>query len=139
MREHGVYTIFRRIVVHKAAGHNESLSLEVGVRALLILPDKFLTGVSTWNVRTLYNTRGLAQVVREMRTYRFQILWTSEIRWTESGRLESEGTRADLLYSEGQRHEGSVGILLNKMTSETVKLGTAKRQNNNDKTTIKIL
>lgn len=85
----------------------------------------------------LYSSGGIAQVLREMRTYRLQILGISEIRWTGIGRLELEGTR--IFYSEGQRHERGVVILLHK--EESVLLGTDNNNNegNNGKATIRIL
>ena len=41
--------------------------------------------VAAWNVRTLYETGKTAQVAKEMRRYRLDILGISEMRWLDSG------------------------------------------------------
>jgi len=47
--------------------------------------------------------------LREMRSYKLQILGVCEMRWTGSGRMESEGDT--ILYSGGRLHERGVGVL----------------------------
>ena len=66
----------------------------------------------------MYITGRLAQVLRGMRSYKQQILGLSEMRWTESGRMESEG--ATILYSGEQLHERGVGIILGKEAARTL-------------------
>lgn len=41
--------------------------------------------VGCWNVRTLYLTRKLAQVVNKMERYKIELLGISETRWTGNG------------------------------------------------------
>lgn len=59
---------------------------------LMIFNAKSYTRVGTWNIRTLYQSGRLEQVLREMRTYHLDILGVSELRWTGQGRFDSEGT-----------------------------------------------
>lgn len=54
-----------------------------------ILSAKTLTKIGTWNVRTLYQTGNLAQVIREAENYKLEILGISEMRWTGNGRMTS--------------------------------------------------
>ena len=77
-----------------------------------LLTAKSHTKIGTWNVRTLYSTGKLAQVLKEMRGYQLDILGISEMRWTGSGKIESDGMT--VYYSGGTRHERGVGIILNK-------------------------
>jgi len=50
-----------------------------------LLTAKSPTKIGTWNVRTLYSTGKLAQVLNEMKHYKLDILGISEMRWTDSG------------------------------------------------------
>ncbi|XP_048743102.2 uncharacterized protein LOC125656542 [Ostrea edulis] len=50
-----------------------------------VLRPKITRRVGCWNVRTLYQTGKLAQVVREMEHYKIELLGVSEARWTGSG------------------------------------------------------
>ena len=72
--------------------------------------------VSTWNVRTLYQSGKLENLKREMKSLKVNILGVSEVRWTEIGKLVDEETT--FMYSGGLKHENGVGILLDKMTSK---------------------
>jgi len=95
-------------------GSNESRK-EVGVRIRGILTSKHHTRIATWNVRTLFDTGKLAQVVKEMNTFHLAILVVSEMRWTGPDKLISEDVT--VLYSDGNKHERGVGILLSKEVS----------------------
>jgi len=48
------------------------------------LKPKAKTRIACWNVRTLYQTGKLAQVVREFHNYSLDILGVCEARWTGS-------------------------------------------------------
>ena len=81
------------------------------------LKPKRRTRVACWNVRTLYQTGKLAQVVREFDEYRLDILGVSEARWSGSGkrRLASGHT---ILYSgraDDQHTEGVAMIITSRM------------------------
>ena len=49
------------------------------------LKPKEKTKIAFWNVRTLYQTGKLAQVVREFQNYGLDILGVCDARWTGSG------------------------------------------------------
>jgi hypothetical protein len=45
------------------------------------------TRIGSWNVRTLFQKRKLAQLNREMDRYKLDILGVSEVRWNRSGQI----------------------------------------------------
>ena len=63
-----------------------------------LLKPKHKLNIGTGNVRTMYQTGKLAQIVNECNNYKIDILGISEARWTGSGkrRLDSGHT---LLFS----------------------------------------
>jgi len=72
-----------------------------------------MTQTGTWNVRTLFESRKLAQVFRERKRYRLEVLGINEMRWTGQGKLTSEDTT--VLYSrEEENHVKGLGFLLGK-------------------------
>ena len=77
------------------------------------LKPKQITRIACWNVRTLYQTGKLAQVVREFDNYNLDILGISEARWTESGKRKLASGHT-IIYSgrnDGNHTEG-VALLL---------------------------
>ena len=83
-----------------------------------LLTAKSRTKIGTWNVRTLYSTGKLDQVINEMKHYQLDILCISEMRWTDCGRIESEVMT--IYYSGGTKHEKGVGIILTKEMAKSV-------------------
>ena len=74
---------------------------------------KNTTKIGTWNVRTLYQSGRLNQVLKEMLHYKIDILGLCEMRWTGSGKLNSNGI--SVIYSgHPQYHFLGVGICMNK-------------------------
>ena len=69
-------------------------------------------------MRTLYSAGKLAQVINEMKRYNLDVLGISEMRWTESGKMDSDGTT--IFYSGGSKHERGVGIMLTAKVAQTV-------------------
>ena len=53
-----------------------------------------------------------------MRHYQLDILGISEMRWTDSGKIESDGMT--IYYSGGTKHEKGVGIILTKEMAKSV-------------------
>ncbi|KAK2153143.1 hypothetical protein NP493_2351g00014 [Ridgeia piscesae] len=43
-----------------------------------LLGPKTMVSIGKWNVRTMNKTSNLAQVIREMKRYRLEILWVRE-------------------------------------------------------------
>ena len=76
---------------------------------------KIRLDIGFWNVRTMYDTGRLAQVISEMQRYKLSILGVSECRWTGSGRMKTSSGET-ILYSgrdDDQHHEG-VAVILKK-------------------------
>ena len=76
--------------------------------------------IACWDVRTLYQTGKLAQVVREFQNYGIDILGVREVRWTGSGQraLASGHT---ILYSgrlDGHHTEG-VALIMSREKERT--------------------
>lgn len=67
-----------------------------------------------WNVKTMYQLGKTAQVCRQMRMYKLDILGVSECRWTSFGKLQTQ-TGETIIYSghEDQHHHG-VAIIMSK-------------------------
>ena len=70
---------------------------------------KTLLRLGTWNVRTMVETGKTAQVAREMRRYNISILGVSEIRWTNSGKIEL-ATGETLCYSGRSDDQHAEGV-----------------------------
>ena len=77
------------------------------------LKPKQTTRIACWNVRTLYQTGKLAQVVREFDNYKLDILGISEARWTQSGRRKLASGHT-IIYSgrDDNNHTEGVALLL---------------------------
>ena len=85
------------------------------------LKPKEKTKIACWNVRTLYQTGKLAQLVREFQNYGLDILGVCEARWTGSGQraLASGHT---ILYSgrlDGHHTEG-VALIMSREKERTL-------------------
>ena len=61
----------------------------------------------------------LENVKKEMERLKVNVLGLSEIGWT--GARSSKTGNFTIFYSEGDQHEGGVGMLLDKETSKCVK------------------
>ena len=78
-----------------------------------------ITGLATWNIRTLFQTGKMAQVIREFENYQLDILELTEIRWVGGGRIRNELTT--LLYSGPEEvHEKGVGPMLNREAANSL-------------------
>ena len=74
--------------------------------------------IATWNVRTMYQSGKMDSIVMEMKRMKINILGVCEVRWTQSGKLASEGTT--FMYSGGTEHKHDIGIFLNEETAKCV-------------------
>ncbi|PIO72196.1 hypothetical protein TELCIR_05887 [Teladorsagia circumcincta] len=84
-----------------------------------VFSPKNKTYIGTWTVRTLIRTGNLAQLLREFKRYRLDMLGISEIRWIGNGRMSSDDKT--ILYSgHSEKHEGGVGIVLNKKATNAL-------------------
>ncbi|KAL9983948.1 hypothetical protein ACROYT_G006197 [Oculina patagonica] len=86
-----------------------------------LLGPKAITRIGCWNVRTMYECGKAAQVAKEMKENRVDILGVSESRWTGSGSVVlADGTT--ILYSgrkDGQ-HQGGVALMLNSLSAKAL-------------------
>ena len=65
--------------------------------------------VGTWNVQTLWTTGKLELLRNEMKRFRYDIVDSSEVRWTGKG----ETSNRDFIWSgEDKAHVRGVGMLL---------------------------
>src|SRR6218665_3525325 len=81
-------------------------------------PCKEKISVETWNVRTMLRPGKLANVIREMRNTKLDILGLSEVRWKEGGDFTSDGVR--VIYTEGKGGQSGVAILLEERIAKCV-------------------
>ena len=86
-----------------------------------ILSPKHTSVIGCWNVRTLYETGRLSQVIREMDQCGISILGISECKWTGSGRF-IHNTGAVICWSgrNDGLHHGGVAIILRKSASRSL-------------------
>jgi len=77
--------------------------------------------VGSWNVRTMYQTGKLAQVVKEMDNYNLDILAVSESRWTGQGK-KTLNTGHTIIYSgrNDNQHTEGVAIIMKKGLDNTL-------------------
>ncbi|XP_056017310.1 craniofacial development protein 2-like [Ostrea edulis] len=78
-----------------------------------ILGPKTTLQLGCWNVRTLYQTGRLAQVVREMENDNINLLAVSEERWTGSG-IRQLASKHHIAFSERQDnyHDRDVALIM---------------------------
>src|SRR6218665_1681799 len=81
-------------------------------------PCKEKISVGTWNVRTMLRQGKLANVIREMRKTKLDILGLSEVRWKEGGDFTSDGGRA--IYTEAKGGQSGVAVLLEERIAKCV-------------------
>ena len=75
--------------------------------------------VATWNVRTLHSCGKLYEVEREFARLKIDVLGLSEVRWTNSGKVDTGGT---VFYYKGDEkyHQRGVGFMVNKSVARSV-------------------
>ncbi|XP_061194738.1 craniofacial development protein 2-like [Saccostrea echinata] len=80
-----------------------------------VLRPKITRRVGCWDVRTLYQTGKLAQVVREIEHYKIELLGVSETRWTGNGSKQLV-TGHQILYSgrTDEYHSRGVELIITK-------------------------
>jgi hypothetical protein len=65
--------------------------------------------IGCWNVRTMYETRKQAQVIREMRAYKLHLIGISECRWTGCGKRMTN-----------DKHHRGVAIVMNRNITKAI-------------------
>ena len=79
---------------------------------------KFNSRIATWNVRTMYQSGKMDNIIMEMKRMKISILGVCEVRWKKSGKVTSEGTT--FIYSGGMEHKHGVGIFFDESTAKCV-------------------
>ena len=85
-----------------------------------LLGPKTKISIGTWNVRTMNEASKLAQVIREMKRYRLDILGVSECRWTGSGRQVSHDGSTILHSGHEDIHIRGVAFVISKQKANTL-------------------
>lgn len=85
------------------------------------LSPKHTTVIGCWNVRTLYETGRLSQVINEMIQCKIDILGISESHWTVSGHI-THNSGAVIYYSgkEDGNHQAGVAVIMSKAASKAL-------------------
>ena len=63
-----------------------------------LLSPRHTIRISTWNVRSMYQTGKTSSIAEELRNYNLEILGLSEVRWIQSGKCKLS-TGETVLYS----------------------------------------
>ena len=90
---------------------NQTL-LEVDTPGMDSLKPIEKTSIACWNVRALYQTGKLAQVIREFQNYGLDILWVCEVRWTGSGQRALASGHTILHSGRLDGHHTGKGVAL---------------------------
>ncbi|KAK2187090.1 hypothetical protein NP493_179g01048 [Ridgeia piscesae] len=98
----------------------ESLHQEGRCATDSLLGPKTKISIGTWNVRTMNEASKLAQVIREMKRYRLDILGVSECRWTGSGRQVSHDGSTILYSGHEDTHIRGVALVISKQKANTL-------------------
>ena len=86
-----------------------------------LLTPKTVINIGCWNMRTLYQTGRLAQVLQEMHQYKISLLGIMEARWTGAGKRQLS-TRDTILWSgrEDNQHRQGVALIIQKEKGNTL-------------------
>ena len=77
-----------------------------------------LVNITFWNVRTMFQTSKAAQVAKEFREYRLDILGISECRWPGTGRLMLTSGETVIWSGKEREHEGGVALMMDRKTEK---------------------
>ena len=78
---------------------------------------KFLN-IGTWNVRTLYQTGKLDNLIQELNHMKIDIIGTTETRWTDTGKIVKDDYT--MIYSGGEEHKNGVGLILRNAVAKSL-------------------
>ena len=86
-----------------------------------ILGPKTTKRVGCWNVRTLYQTGRLAQVVKEMTNYSISLLGLSETRWTGTGKRQlATGHTIAFSGRSDDQHDRGVALIMDQTAHKSL-------------------
>ena len=86
-----------------------------------LLTPQTIINIGCWNVRTLYQTGRLAQVLQEMHQYKISLLGIMEARWNGAGKRQL-ATGDTILWSdrEDNQHRQGVALITQKEKGNTL-------------------
>ena len=86
-----------------------------------LIGPKFITRIGCWNVGMMFKCGKAAQVAKEMKQNRVDILGVSKARWTGNGKLVlADGTTVIYLGQEDGLHQEGVTLMLNKTSAKAL-------------------
>ncbi|KAI5718027.1 hypothetical protein M8J77_015079 [Diaphorina citri] len=90
-------------------------------RSALENPKKNSMKIGTWNVRSMYEEGKIENTIQEMKRLKLSILGISEMRWSGTGKCEINDHVIYYSGNDDPRHQNGVAIILDKVTSRSVK------------------
>ncbi|XP_033122243.1 craniofacial development protein 2-like [Anneissia japonica] len=110
----------------KDTGNGVSFGREY--HSLQVIPDRHhatavnitISNISTWNVRTMYQSGKMDNILKEMRRLSINILGVCEVRWPGAGKVISEGATFIYLGGTENKHEHGVGIFLDQESAKGI-------------------
>lgn len=78
------------------------------------------TRIGLWNVQTMWQVGRLAEVSREMKRYRLDILGLSETRWNGFGEIRTQEGDTLLYSGREEEHREGVGLLITQKTRKSL-------------------
>ena len=97
--------------------HGRFVADNIGARSRINLRNRERIG--TWNVRTLYQTEKLANVIQEMNRCGISALGIAETHWTGKGHFTTASGEL-VIFSGSQDHRAGVGVILSKSISNSM-------------------
>ena len=76
--------------------------------------------IGCWNVRTMHAIGKTAQVCREMRNYRIEVLGISECRWMDFGKVRTQEGEVIVYSGSSGKHEHGVAIILSRKAAQSL-------------------
>ena len=97
--------------------HGRFVADDTGVRSRINLRNK--ARIETWNVRILYQTGKLANVIQEMNRCGISTVGIAETHWADKGHFTT-ATGELVIFSDSQDHRAGVGEILSKSISNSM-------------------
>ena len=98
----------------------ESLPQEARGKTDSLLGTKTKLRMGAWNVRTLFETGRKAQVIKEMRRYKLDILGISECRWTGTGSCRNSDGSVMIYSGHRDEHIRGVAVIVSKEKCKSI-------------------
>src|SRR2546425_9659988 len=82
--------------------------------------------IATWNVRSLYKSGKLANVLKEIKRMGIGIMGVAETMWNNEGSFTTElpesvgGDKSKVFFSEGEKNRRGVGVIVREEVAKSV-------------------